>query len=304
MACGCGTARPSGTATGGPFQGRGRGARRAVAGRPGAREHGLSRHTHIISHGGGTLATVEAGRCRMSCPMSPHHRPLLTSAEPCPAASPRTPSGPRHRRAARHGELLGLGPRSAVVVHAAGKVMRTTRSPSWTARDHDFALTGSYVVLLDLPVTLSLDAVGAGKSCRTWEPGAPGPRRPAVRDGSSSAGSDEPCWVFHCLNAYDDPSGQVVVDVCRYNEPLDVSTLGPVHGPVTLDRWIIDPAAGKVAQPFLDDRGQEFPGSMTGSSPGRTATATARSSARTRAPSPRPGTSPTTRSPTRCSGTT
>ena len=30
-------------------------------------------------------------------------------------------------------------------------------------------------------------------------------------------------------------------------------------GPLTLDRWIIDPAAGKVTQQRLDDRPQEFP---------------------------------------------
>ncbi len=38
-----------------------------------------------------------------------------------------------------------------------------------------------------------------------------------------------------------------------------MSTLWAAHGPVTLDRWIIDPAAGKLAQQRLDDRGQEFP---------------------------------------------
>jgi carotenoid cleavage dioxygenase len=40
---------------------------------------------------------------------------------------------------------------------------------------------------------------------------------------------------------------------------FDVSTLWAAHGPVTLDRWVIEPTAGKVAQQRLDDRGQEFP---------------------------------------------
>jgi carotenoid cleavage dioxygenase len=51
----------------------------------------------------------------------------------------------------------------------------------------------------------------------------------------------------------------VVVDLCQYNESFDVSTLWAAHGPVTLDRWTIDPAAGRVTQQRLDDRGQEFP---------------------------------------------
>ena len=80
-----------------------------------------------------------------------------------------------------------------------------------------------------------------------------------------TAGSDVrwfdigPSWVFHCLNAYDDVDGRVVVDLCRYDDAFDVSTLLAAHSPVTLDRWTIDPAAGTVAQQRLDDRGQEFP---------------------------------------------
>jgi carotenoid cleavage dioxygenase-like enzyme len=52
----------------------------------------------------------------------------------------------------------------------------------------------------------------------------------------------DPCWVFHFLNGYDD-GGKVVVDLCRYKDSFDVSTLWAAQGPVTLDRWIIDPAA-------------------------------------------------------------
>jgi carotenoid cleavage dioxygenase-like enzyme len=68
----------------------------------------------------------------------------------------------------------------------------------------------------------------------------------------------DPCWVFHTLNSYDDGRGRVVLDVCRYPRAYDVSTLGG-HGPVTLDRWTIDPDAGTVNEERLDDRGQEFP---------------------------------------------
>jgi carotenoid cleavage dioxygenase-like enzyme len=50
----------------------------------------------------------------------------------------------------------------------------------------------------------------------------------------------------------------VVVDLVRYAGAYDVSKLTG-HGPLTLDRWIIDPAAGKVTQQRLDDRPQEFP---------------------------------------------
>ncbi len=73
---------------------------------------------------------------------------------------------------------------------------------------HDFALTDRYVVLFDLPVTFSMDAVSAGRKCLT--PGTR-PTRPRVgllpRDGGPASirwFEIEPCWVFHTLNAYDD----------------------------------------------------------------------------------------------------
>jgi carotenoid cleavage dioxygenase-like enzyme len=127
---------------------------------------------------------------------------------------------------------------------------------------HDFALTPGYVVLLDLPVTFSLDAASAGlKLPYTWNP-AHQARVGLLPRGGTAAGvrwfEVDPCWVFHTLNAYDDEGGRVVLDLVRYAGAYDVSTLsGP--GPLTLDRWIIDPAAGKVVQQRLDDRPQEFP---------------------------------------------
>ena len=51
----------------------------------------------------------------------------------------------------------------------------------------------------------------------------------------------------------------MVVDLCQYPQPFDVATLWDSHGPATLDRWTIDPAAGTVSQQTLNDRAQEFP---------------------------------------------
>ncbi len=49
-----------------------------------------------------------------------------------------------------------------------------------------------------------------------------------------------------------------VGDMCRYETAYDVATLkGP--GPVTLDRWIIDPSTNKLTQQRLNERYQEFP---------------------------------------------
>jgi carotenoid cleavage dioxygenase len=149
-----------------------------------------------------------------------------------------------------------------VIVGTDGQVARTTGIPVPDGpMMHDFALTASYVVLLDLPVTFSLDAVSAGlKLPYNWNPAHQARVGLLPRD-SIPAGvrwfEVDPCWVFHTLNAYDD-GDQVVVDLVRYAGAYDVSILsGP--GPLTLDRWIIDPAPGQVTQQRLDDRPQEFP---------------------------------------------
>jgi carotenoid cleavage dioxygenase-like enzyme len=220
-------------------------------------------NTHIIWHGGRYLATVEAG------PLPYELSDELDTIGPCDFGGT-LPGGFAAHTKLDHatGELHAIAYFWAwdhvqhVVVDAAGKVIRTTDLPVADGpMMHDFALTGRYVVLLDLPVTFSLDAVTQGKEMPyVWNPAHQARVGLLPRDGSSPVRwiEIEPCWVFHCLNAYDD-GGKVVVDLCQYNGPFDVSTLWAAHGPVTLDRWSIEPAAGKVAQRRLDDRGQEFP---------------------------------------------
>ena len=55
-----------------------------------------------------------------------------------------------------------------IVIDAGGTVSRTVNvSVKDGPMMHDFALTENYLVLLDLPVTFSLDAVSAGSSSLT-----------------------------------------------------------------------------------------------------------------------------------------
>ena len=221
-------------------------------------------NTHVIAHGGRTLATVEAG----ALPYELSYE--LGTIGPCDFGGTLPGGFAAHTRLDhRTGDLHAIAYFWAwdhvqhVVVDAAGTVTRTTdiAVPDGPMM-HDFALTARYVVLLDLPVTFSLDAVSAGKEMPyVWNPGHQARVGLLPRDGSSAVQWIEiaPCWVFHCLNAYDNDDGQVVLDLCQYDPSFDVSTLWSAHGPVTLDRWVIDPAAGTVTQQRLDDRWQEFP---------------------------------------------
>jgi carotenoid cleavage dioxygenase-like enzyme len=221
-------------------------------------------NTHVIAHGGQTLATVEAG----ALPYELSYE--LGTIGPYDFGGTLPGGFAAHTKLDhRTGELHAIAYFWAwdhvqhVVVDAAGKVIRTTdvAVPDGPMM-HDFALTGRYVVLLDLPVTFSLNAASEGKELPyVWNPDHQARVGLLPRDGSAAVRWIEiaPCWVFHCLNAYDDDHGRVVVDLCQYDQSFDVSTLWSADGPVTLDRWVIDPAVGKVTQQHLDDRWQEFP---------------------------------------------
>src|SRR6266536_3499516 len=254
--CGCATAGPSGTATGGSAPGCWP-SRWARNGRPGrSTPTSISPPTPTSSlMPAAPWPPWRPARCPMSCPVSWTPSARATSAR---TPSPTGGTGDLHAIA----YYFAWEHVQHVVINPAGRVSRTTDIPVADGpMMHDFALTGKYVVLFDLPVTFSMDAVSAGQQMPyTWNPAHQARVGLLPRDGSPGDVrwlEVDPCWIFHTLNAYDD-GDRVVADLIRYEGAYDVATLGG-HGPVTLDRWIIDPAAGKVTQQRLDDRIQEFP---------------------------------------------
>ena len=128
---------------------------------------------------------------------------------------------------------------------------------------HDCAITESQVVLLDLPVIFNLEAAMGGDTFPyKWDPdyGARVGLLPLAGEADDVRWCEvDLCYVFHPLNAYDLPDGRVVLDVVRHPKMFATDTLGPNEGDPTLERWTVDPAAGKVLEERLDDRAQEFP---------------------------------------------
>jgi carotenoid cleavage dioxygenase-like enzyme len=222
-------------------------------------------NTHVIGHAGRILATVEAGA--LPYELSDE----LDTIGPCDFDGGLPGGFAAHTKAdPRTGQLHAVAYSPGwkhvqhIAIDASGKVLRTVDIPlPHQPMMHDFALTGRYVVLYDLPVTLSMAAAAAGlRLPYTWNADVPARIGLLPRDG----GADEirwceiePCWVFHTLNAFEDERGRVVVDVCRYPQGYDVSVLAGGRGTVTLDRWTIDPVSGHVVETRLSDRGQEFP---------------------------------------------
>jgi carotenoid cleavage dioxygenase-like enzyme len=220
-------------------------------------------NTHILRHAGRLLATVEAG------PLPYELSDQLGTLGPCDFSGTLPGGFAAHTKPdPRTGELHAIAYYWAwdhvqhIVIGTDGRVSRTAdiRVPDGPMM-HDFGLTRNYVVLLDLPVTFSMEAVSAGlKMPYKWNPAHPARVGLLPRVGSPAGIrwiEIDPCFIFHTLNAYDDDE-RVVLDVCRYEGSYDVSAFAG-EGPITLDRWIINPAAGKVTVQRLDDRAQEFP---------------------------------------------
>jgi carotenoid cleavage dioxygenase len=129
---------------------------------------------------------------------------------------------------------------------------------------HDSAITQRFIVLLDLPVTFNMDAVAAGASFPyRWQEGYRSRVGLLPRDGESTDvvwHDVDPCYVFHPLNAFDEPGGDgIVLDVVRHPSMFRTNLLGPSEGAPTLERWHLDGHGSPVKEEQLDDRGQEFP---------------------------------------------
>ncbi len=126
---------------------------------------------------------------------------------------------------------------------------------------HDFAITGRYVVFLDLPVVFDLQLAMTGNQMPfRWSDSYGARVGLMARDhpaGQVRWFDVEPCYVFHVLNAVDQPDGAVAVDVCRYRE---LWRAGPDDWTSpNLHRWTLDPTTGRVREAVLDERAWEFP---------------------------------------------
>ena len=238
--------------------------------RPGAGVHAdmdFSANTNVIGHAGRTFAIVEAGS-----------RPYeltdeLETIGSCDFDGTLEGGYTAHpKRDPRSGELyavsyfFGWGDDVEVTVIDPQARVRSARRVTMggPVSLHDCAITQRYVVLLDLPVTFSMDALAEGASFPyRWQEGYHSRVGLLPRDGDSTDvvwHDVESCYVFHPMNAYDEPGGDgIVLDVVRHPSMFRTQVLGPNEGTPTLERWHLDGRGGAVKEERLDDRGQEFP---------------------------------------------
>ncbi len=223
-------------------------------------------NTNVIGHAGRTFAIVEAGALPYELTDE------LDTIGACDFEGTLTGGYTAHpKRDPESGELYavsyfwGWGDDVDVsVLDPSGHVRSSRRvTMGGSVSVHDCAITERSLVLLDLPVTFSMEAAASGSQFPyRWQEDYHARVGLLPRDGDTTAvvwHDVEPCYVFHFMNAYDEPSGGVVLDVVRHSSMFRTHVLGPSEGLPTLERWHLDGRGGAVKDERLDDHGQEFP---------------------------------------------
>jgi carotenoid cleavage dioxygenase len=223
-------------------------------------------NTHVVAHAGRILCLEEG------------HVPYEIDGE-LDTVGPHTFGGKLDSAFTAHpkicprtGEMLGFGYGMAPPyltyhrVSADGELVQSTDIdlPA-PVMMHDFNVTDSRVVFMDLPVVFNLDRAMAGAMPFAFEPDNGARLGVMPRDGDADSIrwiEVEPCYVFHPVNSFDHPTNPntVVVDVARY--PSMWAADANFDEVATLWRWEIDLAAGagagSVTETQLDDRPIEF----------------------------------------------
>lgn len=158
-----------------------------------------------------------------------------------------------------------------VAISAAGQVEKTVSIPvRHGPMIHDCAVTSTYMIVLDLPITFSFaDLLKGHQFPYRWNPkhGARVGLLPREGTAEDLRWFDvDPCAVFHTCNAYELADGRVVVDLVVHPSQFEHSKIGPdlqgaTRGDITFERWTMDPAQpqGRVSRHVWSRHPQEFP---------------------------------------------
>lgn len=146
------------------------------------------------------------------------------------------------------------------VVDAGGKLRHETHVDllGKPVMIHDLAITEHYSLILDFPVTFSLERLASGGQAFDWEPqnGARIGVLPRYAEGSEVRWLDvEPGYVFHVFNAWEE-SGGIMLEACVASR---VAMLGDADRDdedsdwARMHRYRLDLGSGKVEEGRVDE---------------------------------------------------
>ncbi|MDX1383157.1 MAG: carotenoid oxygenase family protein [Thermoanaerobaculia bacterium] len=155
------------------------------------------------------------------------------------------------------------------VVDRDGRLVRSEsfRAP-FPAMVHDFITTRDHVIFPLFPLTGSMERAMKGEPAFAWEPDQ-GTHIGVFPRAEGVAGlrwfETDPCFVFHPMNAYGDPT-RVVAHVMQFEEAplfphLDGSRPDPQKANARLCEWTLELGNGSPSfkSRYLDDLTGEFP---------------------------------------------
>ncbi len=130
---------------------------------------------------------------------------------------------------------------------------------------HDFSITETQVIFMDLPVVFDLDLAMKGGMPYRWDDDY-GARVGVMERGAVNTQPTwfdvDPCYVFHPMNSFDATNDrgerEVVIDTARYPELWKQGSTN-FNNDAELYRWTLNLDTGAVAEAGLDDRQIEFP---------------------------------------------
>ena len=239
---------------------------RGVEAAPGPRHIFDTVNTSVVGHAGGAYALVEAGSTPVRFGETLEDQRYDDLGGTLPGSFTAHP-----RRDPATGELHAICYEATDpnrirynVVDVAGRVRRSEVIP---VRDgpliHDCAITERFVLILDLPLTLSMRVVLAGHGFPyRWNPQHPARLGLLPRTGNADDVDWlplDPCFVFHTTNAHDLADGRLVLDVIAYDRMFADENAGPDALPRGFERWTIDPRARSVTIRTIDAAPQELP---------------------------------------------
>ena len=128
---------------------------------------------------------------------------------------------------------------------------------------HECSITDDYVIVFDLPVTLSLPTLAQGYNFPyRWNEAHPARVGLLPRRGDADKiiwCEVDPCYVFHVANSFQNADGSVTVDCCAYESMFAHGPDGPNGVSRGFERWQVNPETRNVTRTSIDTFPQEFP---------------------------------------------